>query len=143
MITYVLDTSVALKWYNREDEEHVEQALSILNDLKNEKITIIIPNLLIIELANVFIKGKNLSIKEFQELISSFFTLPLINKEPTEGIISELPEISHKYDLTAYDSLYLATAKEENCQLISDDNKGHGKITDGTVLMLENYKPKK
>ncbi len=49
--------------------------------------------------------------------------------------------ISYTYNLTAYDSLYVATAQEENCQLISDDRKGHGKITDGTVLMLEDYKP--
>lgn len=143
MITYVLDTSVVLKWYNRENEEYVEQALYLLNDLRNEKITIIVPNLLIVELVNVFIKGKHLSTEDVQKLTSSFFTLPIINKEPTEGIISQLPEISYKYGLTAYDSLYLATAQEENCQLISADSDGHGKVTDGTVMMLEDYKSKK
>ena|SRR5258708_28331481 len=140
MHTYVLDTSVILKWYNQKGEERVEQALTILDDLKNEKITIIIPNLLIIELINVFIKGKHLSVENIKELTTSFYTLPLINKEPTEGIVSQLPEISYKYDLSAYDSLFLATALEENCQLISSDSKGHGRVTDGTVIMLENYK---
>lgn len=140
MISYVLDTSVVLKWYNQKDEKYVDKALSLLNDLKNERVNVIVPNLLMIELVNVFIKGKHLSADNIRELTSSFFSLPVINKEPTEGIISRIPEICYKYGLTAYDSLYLATAYEENCQLISADNKGHGKVIDGTVIMLEDYK---
>lgn len=143
MITYVLDTSVVLKWYNREGEENVEQAISLLNDLRNEAVAIIIPNLLIVELVNVFIRGKNLQADDVAKLTSSFFSLPLISKEPTEGVISRLAEISYEYNLTAYDSLYVATAQEENCQLISADIKGHGKIKDGTVIMLEDYRSRK
>ena len=140
MKTYVLDTSVVLKWYNQKNEDCVNEALAVLMDLKNEAISIIVPNLLIIELINVFIKGKHLSIEEIQELTSSFFNLPVINKEPSIGVISKLSELSYKYNITAYDSLYLALAYEEECQLISADAKGHGKVHDDSVIMLKDYK---
>jgi predicted nucleic acid-binding protein len=92
---------------------------------------------------NVFIKGKHLPTETTQELISSYFNLPItLNKEPTSGVFLRLPDICQEYGLTAYDALYVATALEEDCQLISDNIKGHGKITDGTIVMLENYKPK-
>ncbi|OGK51492.1 hypothetical protein A2966_01390 [Candidatus Roizmanbacteria bacterium RIFCSPLOWO2_01_FULL_41_22] len=139
MKVYVLDTSVVIKWYNRKAEKHVNQALSILNDLKENKINIVIPSLLIVELVNVFIKGKQLKASVIQDLTTSFFSLPLIMKEPTSELISQIPAISHQYKLTAYDSLYIAQALNENCQLISGDAQGHGKVTDGTVLMLKDY----
>jgi len=140
MRTFVLDTSVVLKWYNRENEEHVEESLSVLNDLREEKIAVVVPNLLIIELLNVFIKGKNIGSQEASNLISSFFELPIVNKEPTPAVVSRIPGLCKKHNLTSYDSLYLATAIEEDCKLISDDIRGHGKIFDGTVLLLKDYK---
>jgi len=137
---YILDTSVVLKWFNTEGEQHTKKALQVLDDLKDQKISIVVPDLIIIELVNVFIKGKQLELKEIQRLITIFFALPLITKEPTESVLALVSDISYKYNLTAYDSLYVATAMEEGCQLISDDAKGHGKITDGTVVMLKDYK---
>lgn len=44
-----------------------------------------------------------------------------------------------KYQIAAYDALFVATAKDTDCKLISDDSKAHGKIIDGTAIMLENY----
>lgn len=140
MKTYVLDTSVVLKWYNQEGEKEVEQALSLLDDLRKGTISIIVPNLLIIELANVLIKGKCLSVDDTKTLVTSFFSLPVINKEPNVEVMLRTADICKTWGLTAYDSLYVATAQAEECQLISADLNGHGKITDGTVVMLEHYR---
>ena len=44
-----------------------------------------------------------------------------------------------EYNMASYAAYFLALAQYEDCRLISDDQKAHGKITDGTVLMLEDY----
>lgn len=139
MDTYVLDTSVIIKWYFTKNEAHTKQAQNILRDIKNEKLHIVIPSILAVELLNVFIKGKKLQFPEIQLLLSSFYTLPLTTIEPEELLLVETAKISQTYNIAAYDALFVALAREENCQLISDDSKAHGKITDGSVLLLQDY----
>jgi predicted nucleic acid-binding protein len=72
--------------------------------------------------------------------IKNLFSLPFIIKEPTQAVIEQTAEIMEAYQITGYDALFVATAKDADCQLISDDIKGHGKVTDGSVLLLKDYK---
>lgn len=44
-----------------------------------------------------------------------------------------------QYNMTSYDAYFLALAQYEGCKLISDDQKAHGQIHDGSVIMLEDY----
>lgn len=139
MKTYILDTSVILKWYNQKDERYVEIAKQILQDFRNEQINLVVPDLTLVELANAFLKGKKLPIPEIDLLLANFFSLPLIIKEPSQVDLSRAIGIAEKYKITVYDALFVAFAQSGSCSLISDDEKAHGKITDGTVLMLSNY----
>ncbi len=139
MKTYIVDTSVILKWYNQKDEKHVKNAKQILHDFKNEQINLIIPDLALVELTNVFLKGKQLPIPEIHLLLANIFGLPLIIKEPSQTDLSKAVSIAELYKITVYDALFVAFAQSESCSLISDDEKAHGIITDGTVLMLSNY----
>ena len=72
--------------------------------------------------------------------IHDFFSLPLIIKETSQAILDQTADIMENYNIAAYDALFVATAKDADCKLISDDTKSHGKITDGTVIMLSDYK---
>ena len=121
MNTYVLDTSVVLQWIHQENELHPKQAQKIFEDLQSGKINILIPNLLMVELLKEIFES-TLTIVEV--------TLPLLFKTSI---------LMREYSLTSYDAYFLALAQTEGCKLISDDKKAHGKIKDGTVLMLEDY----
>ncbi len=140
---YVVDTSVVVKWFNQKDELEVEKSRKIYNELISNKSTIIVPDLLTIELLNVLIKSKALSSLDIKEIIKNLLSLPLIIKQPTLKVLELTTDIANYYKIAAYDALFVATAQTENCQLISNDTKGHGKITDGTVIMIENYNPKR
>lgn len=139
METFVIDTSVIIKWYNQNNESHTEQARQILLDLKAEKIGIIIPNIAAVELLNVLVKSKSLSINEAKIIMEHFFSLPIVIKEPSQAILEQTADIMETYNIVAYDALFVATAKDMNCKIISDDTKSHGIITDGTVIMLGQY----
>ena len=140
MDTYTVDTSVIIKWFNQENESKVEIAHKIYDDMLDGKIILFVPSLLAIELVNALKKGKKMSAPAIREVIKHLFSLPIIIKEPTQAILEQTAEIMEDYQIAAYDALFVATAKEEESKLVSDDVKSHGKITDGTVVMLEDYK---
>lgn len=139
MYTYVVDTSVVVKWYNQKNESHTEQAYQILLDLKAEKIGIIVPDIAVVELLNVLVTSKSLQINKVKTIINHLFSLPIVINDPTQTVLEQTAEIMDIYQIAAYDALFVATAKDMNCKVISDDAKSHGKITDGTVIMLEQY----
>ncbi len=140
METFVIDTSVIVKWYNQKNELHTKQAYQILLDLKSETMGIIVPNIAAVELLNVLVKSKSLPFNEVKEIIKYFFSLPIVIKDISQAVLEQTAEIIETYNIAAYDALFVATAKDADCKLISDDTKAHGKITDGTVLMLKDYK---
>lgn len=140
MNKFILDTSVIIKWINQKNEKNVKQALKIYDDLINEKIIIILPDFALIEITNGLQIGKEISSDDTTKALHAIYLLPLIIKELTESIIVNTSHLAQQYDITIYDALFVSLAQMENCQLISDDIKAHGKIHDGTVLMLSNYK---
>lgn len=135
----VVDTSVIVKWYNQKEEKHASAAKQLLHDFQNNKIAIIVPDLLGTELLNVFLKGKMLEIDQVKLLLRNFYSLPLTIKETTETLLVKTAEIAQYYEITSYDALFVALAKIEECKLVSADTKAHGKIKDNTVFMLEDY----
>jgi len=140
MTTYILDTSVVLKWFNQTGESDVSLARKIYSDFTSGNIKIVIPSLLFLELLNVLLKAKKINARQIDKLVKDLFLLPFVIKDPTETVLGKACHLAEKYELTVYDGLFLALAQEEKCQLISADIKGHGKITDGSVLLLSDYK---
>ena len=140
MDTYTLDTSVIIKWFNQENESKVEIAHKIYEDMLDDKIILTAPSLLTIELVNALKKGKKMLAPAIKEIIKNLFSIPIIIKEPTQAVLEQTAEIMEIYQIAAYDALFVAAAKDSECQLISDDVKSHGKINDGSVVMLEDYK---
>lgn len=139
MESYVIDTSIVVKWFNQENESNVEIAHQIYKDMLDNIIVLIVPNLIIIEIINALKKGKHASLGAIKKSIDDLFSLPLIIKEISQPILEQTAEAMETYNIAAYDALFVATAKNADCKLISDDTKAHGKITDGTVIMLDHY----
>lgn len=138
-MNYIVDTSVILQWFSESKELHLKQAGQILDDLRSSKINISIPDILPLELLNALIKGKGLSANEVNMTLHDLFKMPIKVIDISLPVLEESSKLMTQYGLSSYDAYFLALAKYEDCRLISDDQKAHGKITDGTVLMLEDY----
>ena len=136
---YIVDTSVVLQWFHRSGELHIKQARHLLDDLRAGKITISIPDLLPLELLNVFIKSKDLSLEEANRMLKDLFEMPINIIGVSLPVLIESSGLMKKYNMASYDAYFLALAQYEGCKLISDDQKAHGKISDGSVLMIEKY----
>lgn len=138
-MNYVVDTSVILQWFHKNGELHTKEAGNILDDLKSGKIEVSTPDILPLELLNALIKGKGLSPDEANRTLNDLFEMPIKIIEVSLPVLELAAILMAQYNLASYDAYFLALAQYENCRLISDDQKAHGKITDGTVLMLEDY----
>ena len=139
MPTYVVDTSVALQWFNKSGELHPKEALKLLDDFRAGKIEVLIPDILPLELLNALIKGKGLSSKEASITLKELLKMPIKIVSVSLPVLEETSKIMEEYNMASYDAYFLALAQYEQCRLISDDYKAHGKITDGTVLILGDY----
>ncbi len=140
MLTYVLDTSVVVQWFDHSKELHVPQAKRILHDLGFEKINIIVPDILFLELLNVFIKGKGSPPESSYSILNELYNSPVTITAVSLPVLRLSTILMQEYNIASYDAYFLALAQYEDCKLISDDQKAHGKVKDGTVIMLDQYK---
>ena len=139
MVTFVLDTSVIVQWFQESSELHNKKAKQVLDDLAAGKVNILISDQLGLELLNALLVGKKSPLYETNYALDKLFELPLNIIDINLPLLKIAAGLMQQYNMTSYDAYFLALAQYEGCKLISDDQKAHGKITDGTVLMLEDY----
>ena len=135
----MVDTSVIIQWFHQSGELHIKEAQKLLDDFRDGRVKILIPDALALELLNVLIKGKSLSVKEAIITLNRLFDMPIEITEISLPVLEASSLLMEEYNLASYDAYFLALAQYEECKLISDDQKAHGQIKDGSVLMLEDY----
>jgi len=119
MRTFVVDASVAIKWFL--DEIHSEAALRLL-DPTIERWA---PDLIGPEVANVLwkkVRRNELSRDEAAEILAAFQAIG-VQTVPSGTLLTAALRIAVELDRTVYDSLYVALAVARSCQLISADQK--------------------
>ena len=125
MSVYVVDVSVAVKWFVPEIRE--VQAASLLDDQNR----LLAPDLIYSEFANIIWKKtylrSELSASQGTHIINNFPNAPL-------QIFSSADLFSYAFDLacetgrTAYDCMYLALALAHDEALITDDERFYNSL---------------
>lgn len=137
MRTFVIDTSVAVKWFSGDRELRVKLAEELLKKHTAGVIEIVLPEFLFLEFANVFLTAKKWTWKNIESAVAKLKKLDIrIVRTDTETVILAA-KLAAKYGLSVYDGVYLATAEKINGVVVSDNVKHHGKVKDGSVIMLE------
>ena len=126
MTRYVLDASVAAKWFlQAEDEPFTEEALQLLRNYVSADVELFVPDLFFAEFANIFWKAERLhrcdprtTNRALAEIINrnlpSFPAMPLLNQATL---------IARACGRTVYDSLYLALAVALDALLVTADER--------------------
>ena len=124
MESVIIDASVALKWFYQ-DEEMVENANFVLNNSKNKKIQILVPELWLYEIANSFkssIKANRLSLKNAKKYLND-----LLDTNPIFVAFQPIMDLSlslaHKFDISIYDASYIAISKLQNIPFYTADKR--------------------
>lgn len=128
MARYVIDASVAVKWYSKV-EENAQKADALLNKYIGGECTLLAPSLICYELINALRFNPNLSEADVVRASEEFSRLEieLIN---FKEIQSEAISLAFEKGITIYDAVYVATSKVYATPLITADLKLYDKIKD-------------
>jgi predicted nucleic acid-binding protein len=124
----VLDASVILKWFVKEDE--TERALKLKALHLSSVVEIVIPSLLYYEIINVLRYKQDFGKKNVENAVTALSRLQLLTQEWTKDFGIASVERAFEYGITIYDGSYLALGRAMNCPFITADKKMLAKITD-------------
>jgi predicted nucleic acid-binding protein len=122
----VLDTSVILKWYK--EEEYTEIAVKLKRDLVEGLNSVIVPDLILYEMANVlrFTEGFNEDL--IKRSLENFIDLEVDIVIPTIEIIELAVKLSYDYEIAVYDAIFIALAKLINGIFVTAYKKLYEKV---------------
>ena len=119
---YVLDTSVAIKWYLEKEEADVARAHELLNHFGRGECIIRAPQLLLFEIANALTTARKLPVPAATEALAHLRRLG-IDLRPLEwATFANAIEIASTCDVTIYDSYFLALALTSGSILVTADD---------------------
>ena len=141
MSSVVIDCSVAAKWFV--GGHHWEKALSILKSHRTETLTLLAPDFIQVELANVLWKlqrGGHLKLQFAQEALNEFSTIEITYTVATE-LLADAFALAVKHKRSVYDSLYIALSVRAGCPMITADERLYNSIKENftNMVLLENW----
>lgn len=130
----VLDTSVVVKWFNK--EEGRDLALDYLRQLQEGNVEIFLPELTKYELANALLKGKKLSFRLVRKGLNVFYSLPVTFIPDGIELAEKSYRLAEKLGITYYDACFLALAESIEAVLITANPHHQRKIRGIEIKML-------
>ena len=119
---YTIDASV---WVNGFDQRETGHDISrrLLDILGNQAIPVIVPNLVLVEVAGAISRTRN-NPAQAQTFADALSRLPNVTLIPLDDVLShQALELAAQYALRGADAVYAAVALQSGCILISLDNE--------------------
>lgn len=128
---YVLDSSVAVKWYLPEPDS--AKALQLKADFQSGVHDLLTPDILSVECAHAFTRAerqKIIAIGDADRHILDLMTVGVLT-HPYQPLLRRAVAISSAERIGVYDCLYVALAEREQCELVTAD-----------VRLIKNLQPR-
>lgn len=118
---YVLDCSVATKWFVAEVGSDIAER--VLIDQQSGRLSFVAPDILIPELAGTLTKHVargTVKVADARYALAEFLSMH-IELFPSGPLAREAFDLAVKHSGTLYDALYVALARRENIQVLTAD----------------------
>ncbi len=118
----VADASVVLRWF-LPDEERGATALALLESYVREEIRMVVPSLLVFEVLNGLLIASRRGRLEIATALQAYRGFQALGLEVVdmEADGPEILRIAAQTGLTAYDAAYVALARREKAELLTND----------------------
>ena len=116
----VIDASIVVKWFLNEKDS--DKARLIRSELEKGDISVIVPELLFLEILNA-LKYNKVREKNIIAANRILFGINFKVERLSEGLLFRSIENSVKYDLTIYDAIYVTLAQIYGTFLITADKE--------------------
>lgn len=124
----IVDASVVLKWFV--EEEGSDKAQKLQDDYISGSLKIIVPDLLLYEVANALRFNGTFDKKETEDVLFVLSGLGMeiipVNYELLVGAV----QLAYNFNITVYDAIYAELAIKLGTDLITADRKLFNKIED-------------
>lgn len=134
----IIDTSVAYKFFDPDEIEH-KIALNILRKHLNGRETIIIPDLLLYELANAWATKTKAQPSKIKDNLGDFKEYKFKVEQVSLGLVADAIGLSREYKISVYDATYVVLAQKKGCNLWTADSKLISKVNLPFVKNLKEY----
>ena len=128
----VIDASAAVKWFS--GEEGVLEALKMRDEHVAGKLVLSAPDLFIYEMANALRFKPGFNDEKVGRAISNIFDLQLDLIAPSGELVKRSQELAFTYDITVYDSCYLALAELMGISLYTSDKRFFEKAKESGLI---------
>ncbi|MDZ4168481.1 MAG: type II toxin-antitoxin system VapC family toxin [Coriobacteriia bacterium] len=131
---YVIDSSVAYKWFNDENESHVSTALELLQGHRDGTLLLTAPAHMPTEVLNG-LRYSRLG-DEYLRRVPGQLAGAEVALVPLDGaLLAQALELALAYDLTIHDALFPALAVQLDCDLVTAD-RAMARVTECPVRLL-------
>lgn len=134
-IRVVVDSSVAYKWYYRNDELGVEIADELLADHLAGRVILAAPTTLPVELANA-LRYSALQPERVSEIIDLIGAARIQLFHTSTEALRRAAKLAFEHNISIYDALFLALAEELGCPLVTADRKAFEGIDSPVEIRL-------
>jgi len=130
----VLDASVAIKWFIKEDGDG--RAKRLLKSLKSGSLEVYVPQIFFFEIGNVVSLHTEIPIESTNRFLEALFSIGLKTENVTEEYLEDVIKTSRHNRISAYDASYVTLARLLNTDLITADKKLKEKVNLPFVKLL-------
>lgn len=120
MKKYVIDTSIAVKWYSTFGEDDLTKADKLLQDYVDGSSDFMAPTLIVYELANALRFNPNFKASDVTRAIKDFFDLQITLEDPSRYMNAAI-DLAFTFSVTLYDAVYAALSQVTGIPLITAD----------------------
>lgn len=131
---FVVDSSVAYKWFNDEDESHVEQALELLAGHCSGDLLLSAPAHMPSEVVNG-LRYAHLDTATILTAIEGLSEAELVTVPLDADLLKSALDLALAHDLTIHDALFPALAVQLDCELVTAD-RAQARVTECPVRLL-------
>jgi len=118
---YIIDTSVALKWFLEREEVDLTKARDLRNACVEGRCSLRAPELLVVELANALTTGHRQAAHKVSEALDAVRKLDLRLEAVRWSTLANAVRLASSYGVTVYDSYFWALAVESCSLLVTAD----------------------
>lgn len=132
----VVDASVAYKWWDQKEELSEDAQIFLKNHINK----ILVPDLMLYELANAWSTKTKLAISDVKSNLEDLEKLNLQIEPITFKLLTKAVDFSKKYNVSVYDASYAVLARAKKCDLVTADTKFVNQVNLPYVKSLADYK---
>jgi len=120
---YVLDTSVALKWFVSSGEGDSIRAQGLREAHVGKRCRLSAPEFMLLELANALRTGRRFTSSEIIAILDALVALDLALEALQQSTLAKAVELATSFQTAVCDSYFLAMAMESGSMLVTADDR--------------------